>query len=166
MTSDKNCVPQPLYENANVSFADIPQNTVSAGTDSIYVGNNNTRTLSPGNYKAIVVDSRCLLILNAGTYNMASLIFRTDAKLTINGTVNLNVNNNLLFDDRVTMTVSSINNVNIYTNSSQISFGEMTFKGNVIAPNAHVTLKSRINYRGSIKANVLFFDYDAKLYDY
>jgi hypothetical protein len=114
----------------------------------------------------VYASSGQLIILNAGTYNMASLIFRTDARLTINGTVNFNVNNNLLFDDRVTMTVSSINNVNIYTNSSQISFGEMTFKGNVIAPNAHVTLKSRINYRGSIKAKVLFFDYDAKLYDF
>ena len=89
-----------------------------------------------------------------------------DTKLTINGPVEINVDSNLSFDDRVTMTVSSINNVKIYTNDPVVSFGEMTFNGHVIAPSARITLKSRINYRGSIQGKVLFFDDDAKLYDY
>jgi hypothetical protein len=38
----------------------------------------------------------------------------------------------------------------------------MSVKGNAVI----VGLKSRLNYRESIKAKVLFFDYDAKIYDF
>lgn len=157
----------PLYEGYNVEFDTIPEKTVPVGTYSIYIGNGKTRTLSGGGtYKDITVDSRGLLILNAGTYNMRSFILNPDAKLTINGPVEINVNSSLSLDDRVILTVSSINNAKIYTNDTFFSIGEMTFKGHVVAPNARITLKSRINYRGSIKGKVLFFDNDAKLYDY
>lgn len=55
---------------------------------------------------------------------MRSFILNPDAKLTVNGPVEINVNSNLSFDDRVILTVSSINNIKIYTNDPVFSIGK------------------------------------------
>lgn len=156
-----------LYESTNVGFSTIPVKTVPVGDSSVYVGSDETLTLSSGGiYNDVTVGNRGHLILDSGVYNMGSFILDTDAKLTVNDTVEINVNSDFSINDRVILTVSSINNLKIYTNDPVFSIGEMTFKGRIVAPHARITLKSRINYRGSIKGKVLFFDSDAKLFDY
>jgi predicted acyltransferase (DUF342 family) len=154
-----------LTEGAYVEFESLSQKTFTVGTSSISVANNKSSTISGGGkYKNVYIDSRGSLVINAGIYYFDSLYLNTDAKLKLNGHVEINVQKGILFNDRDSVIGLPAYDKVFYSNGTSVTFGEATVNGYFTAPNAKVTLRSKAVLKGRIAAKSLILENDSKVY--
>jgi len=142
--------------------------SVSAGTTPVTVPNDQSRSLAPGNYGALLLRARGTLRLSAGTYNLASFSME-DATLALDtsgGAIQINVQGALGFGDRARLTKSGSQKVQFYTNATgtvRVGTDVTTFGASLTAPAGQVSISSRSVVTGCVAAKRLTVEPDARV---
>ncbi|HET7542785.1 MAG TPA: hypothetical protein VFK05_23095, partial [Polyangiaceae bacterium] len=128
-------LPAPTLSTVTVQF----QNGASAVT----VGNDATRTLSPGDYAAVSLGARAVLALSTGDYRFDSLATQLPSTLrltTTAGPVRIFVRNTFSWNSTVTAAAGDPTKLLLgYVGSAAITVNT-PFTGTLLSPNAAVTL--------------------------
>lgn len=137
-----------IDENVPVSLRTLQTKTVNPGFGYVSVGSG---SLSPGTYGHVQVVSGSTLTLQSGEYNFASLFVDTDVDLVVNGDVELNSLGDVNLGDRLDVFAADPEDLVIYSGGAFVRVGnDSGFTGNIIAPNASVTISSRVDYAGCV----------------
>jgi len=148
-----------IQQHASVTTYTIPTRSVTIGTQDIRVNNDDSLTISAGNYDTIQVLDRGKLRLNDGVYNAKAFILGNDVRLVLNfstgGGIEVNASQTLTIGDRIIMSFSSQNNptaVNFYSNgTSEVAVGyDGIAYGTFSAPNAKVVIHDRTAFTGAV----------------
>ena len=158
-----------VFEEANVSYPDLPIRTVGAGGAYVEVPHDGFSSLPPGDYGNLVVRSRGTLELSAaGVYSFTSVSFEPDALLDIAGNfdVAIAVDGDIVLGDRFEMSVANqstldSNHLFLYSSGSQVRYGhDSVVVGHLEAPFAHVEISDRSIVRGTLRARTLTLGFD------
>jgi hypothetical protein len=134
-----------------------------------------TQTVAPGSYGIIEIFGGCTLTLSTGVYNVARFVLHADARLRVNataGAVQVYASQQFSWGDRVTISnatgpATPVNPASFiaYTNqASQVSIGpDSRFAGHLFAPNAQVSVFSRVIYSGCIQSRQVRLEPDARV---
>jgi len=102
--------------------------TWSTSNDSLYYASKSTKTLAPGTYGSLSVDSSSTIYLSSGTYNFSSLWLGKSVKLiadTSKGNVVVNILNGMSTDSSVLLDGGDTNNL-IINSKGSIYLGQGT----------------------------------------
>ncbi len=156
-----------VTQHASVPLEALTAPSVTAGSQSITVANDQTRTLVPGSYGQVLVRARGKLVLGPGVYNFSSLTLE-DAKLVAlnrQGTTVINVAQ--LIDLRDRSQVTGDNPAQLRFNSPSTGTlrigNDATFNGFVSAPQASIEVGSRSKVSSCMAAKKLIFQPDARI---
>ena len=148
-----------IQQNTQVPVYTIPSRIFSTGTQDIWINNDDSLTISAGNYDTIWVSDRGKLTLNDGVYNAKAFILGNDVKLRLNfpaaGGIEVNASQRLVMGDRLVMSFSSESNptaVSFYSNgTSEVVLGYNSVAyGTFTAPNAKVIIHDRSEFSGAV----------------
>ena len=150
----------------------IPVKTVTPGTESILLANNEIMELSPGVYGALHAYSGAVLKLSHGSYTFASFNLEPDVRVELTVPVgydlSIDVQGEIRFADRTKIVQtgeSHVSDISWYSNySNTITIGtDCIIDGIVIAPQAEVKMFSRTLFTGAIYARAIRVEPDVYL---
>lgn len=150
------------YTAPTTAMPDVP--AVVAGDAVVFASG---MFLPPGKYASLTIPQEATLVVGAGSYSFTALTFASDAKVVIEGVGPVVVDvNNLVVGDRVVTTFSnSVKHGGLTFRSSQsepLSIGyDAKIEGDLLAPQASVTLQDRVAWSGSVWAKSIIVGHDA-----
>ena len=158
-----------VTQHANVAAIPLPNLSYSAGGPNETVPKNGLLSLSPGSYDTVKVHPNGTLILRAGDYYFNILDTEPYAILSIDvseGRVNLNVVNDLDFDEHVEVKILG-GATNLVTFSTLQGFKVDVGKnavicGNLNAPNTEVHFAKKCAFKGTLCAKTISIDSKVK----
>jgi hypothetical protein len=118
------------------------------------------KTLAPGNFGAMTINTRASVTLTAGTYNFASLVIEPNAKLTLNtssGPIVINVQGALVLKQQITYVASAPAKITWYSNTSiDVEPQQLpAFPGTLISPNGRLYIASQNIIQGCVQGGKL-----------
>ena len=149
---------------APVQLVAPPTQTVSAGSGDQSVANDAIVTLSPGTFGNMTFRARSRVTMNPGTYTFASLNIEPDVRVTASGPVIVNVQGQFQLGDRSRVDAAAQVAFSVYSNGASARIGtDATFNGSINAPNASVTVSSRVIFNGCLAGKSVLVDTDSVL---
>lgn len=158
----------PLVQDLNYT---IPENQVSAGSENIYLGNDEVLSLVPGIYGELKISARANLILSEGEYHFTSVYVEDDGKISYIGEapVSLNIMDGFEVHSRALFSKESEKQtLKIFINGTRsINIGhDLPINATIIAPNAQVAIGDRVNVSGHIWANSIVIGNESSFVGY
>jgi hypothetical protein len=156
--------PLPVYA--------VPTRSVSPGTKDVFLYRGQSMTLAPGAYDEIHAYAGSTLTLTAGVYEARRFIIESSSvtlRMNISsGPINVNVQGELRFGDRMVMSLvggSDPNEARFYSSStSQVTIGtDLTFYGVVMVPDGELYVFSRTRINGNMWAKRITVDTDSRV---
>ena len=141
-----------------------------AGTEDVYVGNDQELSLAPGAYKDLMVRARSVLHLTSGEYYFDRFTLEPTAKLDFDlsqGNVVLHVKSNLWLNDNTAFIYDSTSTNFIawfLDQESSMRLGTISnLAGVFVAPRARIELGHQSVLRGTIYAKEVFLMQDSRI---
>jgi len=146
------------------TFPDFSHPAVSTGSTDVILQPDQVRSLAPGHYRSLVVNSRAKLTLSPGAYSFTSVDFEPQSTLFLSGATELDLTQSLIWRGGVSMSPGTPLPTVFYSGTNQIVL-ETNGSLHLIAPNAFVVLGagSSLTFNGTIAANSVELRPDVKL---
>lgn len=136
-TTQQNAVVAPFNEERfSIDLDSNPSNPVSVGPDA-------TRTLTPGRYGALTVNSRSTLRLSTGDYSFTTALIEPTTTIRIDdtaGPVRLLLDGNLTFRGAITTVSGEPPALLVVQFGASTAMLDAAFKGSVMAPSGSIIL--------------------------
>lgn len=147
-------VTQPFSPIVTGTFPDFGHPAVATGSTDVILQPAQVRTLTPGHYRSLVVNSRATLTLVPGAYSFTSVDFEPQSTLVLSGATELNLTQSLIWRGIVNMSPGTPLPTVFYSGTNQIVL-EANGSLHLIAPNAFVVLGagSTLSFNGTIAAS-------------
>ena len=166
--ADRSSVSGSVVRNSPQIDFSLPSFTV--GNQDYVLNSEDTKSLVPGNYGTLTLNSRSKLYLSTGTYTFTSLnvnSWSTVSFACMDGPVKIFVKNSVNFGDHSNMLRDCADNPNnfwLFIQNGGVNLGpDNLFQMRVVAPEASVTVGSRVEFHGSIWARQINVEPDSKL---
>lgn len=166
--ADRSSVSGSVVRNSPQIDFSLPSFTV--GNQDYVLNSEDTKSLVPGNYGALTLNSRSTLYLSTGTYTFASLnvnSWSTVSFACMDGPVKIYVKDAVNLGDHSTLLRDCADvpgNFWLFVQNGGVNLGpDNLFRMRVVAPDASVTVGSRVEFHGSIWARQINVEPDSKL---
>jgi hypothetical protein len=147
-------ITQPFSTVVTGSFPDFNHPAVVTGTTDVVVAVNQTRSLTPGRYRALTVYSGAKLTLAPGVYSFTNVDFEPQSTLSLSGATELDMTGTLIWRGAESLGSGAALPTLFYAGTSQIVL-ETNGSLHLIAPHASVALGSgsSLSFSGTIAAD-------------
>lgn len=166
--ADRSSVSGSVVRNSPQIDFSLPSFTM--GNQDYVLNSEDTKSLVPGNYGALTLNSRSMLHLSTGTYTFASLnvnSWSTVSFACMDGPVKIYVKDAVNLGDHSTLLRDCADvpgNFWLFVRNGGVNLGpDNLFRMRVVAPDASVTVGSRVEFHGSIWARQINVEPDSKL---
>jgi len=147
-----------VTENASVVAYTIPVKYVTIGKAIVILEENGNKSITPGNFKKILLGKNSTLTLSEGEYNINELVLEEGSVLNLEFSesqgIDINVKSqlNILSGSKIQITAGTdVSKVNIYFNGFRMAIGANTIiSGNFTAPKALTTIGEDAKLTGKL----------------
>jgi len=140
----------------------VPSAPIQSGIQSIEIPNDDSRSLTPGDYGAVMIRARSVLSLSEGLYRFSKFEVEPDAVLLWEGQVKIEVTGTLRVGDRSRIEGTPLADFLV---GSNVDLGTDAWMGaDIQAPDGHVRVASRTLLQGRLLSKTIRFEPDAQVY--